>query len=187
MSFVVFCRTAEAPTSMFQPSKVAVGDPPFAWLRVPPSCPSPQGFEEGRGHLDQGFFRCSVSMKGRPTAYCGVAYGDQPVCCGWAMTTSARPSTPSFPGAPWDQARRPGLRRATCTACKPSHPGTRRVVRVSMHPHSLSAFPVRRDGRQVHIRITRLLWVHCCCSPLLCIYRSRSLEPMNYSINPTSC
>jgi hypothetical protein len=35
--------------------------------------------------------------------------------------------------------------------------------------------------------MTMLMWVRCCVSPLLCIDLSRSLEPMNRSINPTSC
>src|SRR5207253_4933865 len=104
-----------------------------------------------------------------------------------AMTTSARPSTPSFPVATWAQARRPGLRRETGPACSPYHPGTCRVVRLSIHPPSLSAFPVRRDGRQVQFRRTRRLWVPWCGSPLLCIDRSRSLEPMHDSRHPPSC
>src|SRR5438445_13862947 len=58
---------------------------------------------------------------------------------------------------------------------------------MSMNPHALTAFPVRRYCRQVQVRITRLLWVHWCCSPLLCIYRSRALEPVDHSINPPSC
>src|SRR5215468_8938649 len=58
---------------------------------------------------------------------------------------------------------------------------------MSIHPRSLSAFPVRRYSRQVQVRITRLLWVHWCCSPLLGIDRSRALEPVDHSINPPSC
>src|SRR4030095_2812787 len=58
---------------------------------------------------------------------------------------------------------------------------------MSINPHALSAFPVRRYSRQVHLRITRLLWVHGYCSPLLCTYRSRSLKPMDHYINSSSC
>ena len=80
-SLVVFCRTEEAPTSIFQPSKVAVGDPPFAFLRVPPSCPSPQGFEDGRIDMNKGFLRRSMSVEVRPSSYFGVALCYQPGCC----------------------------------------------------------------------------------------------------------
>jgi hypothetical protein len=58
---------------------------------------------------------------------------------------------------------------------------------LSMHPHALSAFPVRRDGRQVPSRITRLLGVHWGGSPLLCLSRARALEPRHPSIHPPSC
>src|SRR5256885_12581622 len=54
----VLCCSEEMPIPIARPSKVAVGSPPFAFLRVSPPCPSPQSFEDGRITMDKGFF-CS--------------------------------------------------------------------------------------------------------------------------------
>ena len=77
----VFCRPAKVPVPISRPSAVPVGDPPFALLRVSPSCPSPQGFEDGRIDMDTGCFRRSVSVEVRLSPYCRVELGDHPVCC----------------------------------------------------------------------------------------------------------
>src|SRR5712691_10366843 len=81
-SFLVFCRPEEAPVLITKPPKIAVGNPPPAFLRVPTSCPSPQRFEDCRVHLDKGFFCRSMLVKIGPPPYCGVAYGYEPMCCG---------------------------------------------------------------------------------------------------------
>ena len=81
VSVFVFCCPEEMPVPISRPSKVAVGNPPFAFLRVPPSCPSPQGFEDGRVDMDKGFFSRSVSVKVRPSSYFGVELCYQPACC----------------------------------------------------------------------------------------------------------
>ena len=77
----VFCCPEEVPFPIARPSKVAVGHPPFAFFRVSPSCPSPQGFEDGRIHIDKGVFCRSVSVKVRPSSYFGVELCYQPGCC----------------------------------------------------------------------------------------------------------
>ena len=53
-AFLVFCRPEEAPVIVTNAPKVAVGSPPPALRRVPPSCPSPQRLAEGRLHMDKG-------------------------------------------------------------------------------------------------------------------------------------
>ena len=77
----VFCRPEKVPVSLSRPSEVPVSHPPFAFLRVSPSCPSPQGFEDGRIDMNKGFFRRSVSVEVRPSSYFGVELCYHPGCC----------------------------------------------------------------------------------------------------------
>ena len=71
-SVFVLCCPEEVPVSLDRPLEVAVGNPPLALLRVPPSCPSPQRFENGRIHMDKGCFCRGMSVKVGPSPYCGV-------------------------------------------------------------------------------------------------------------------
>ena len=68
VAVAVFGRPEKVPVSLSRPSKVPVSHPPFAFLRVSPSCPSPQGFEDGRINMDKGFFGRSVSVEVRPSS-----------------------------------------------------------------------------------------------------------------------
>ena len=56
LAVFVSCCPEEAPVSTARLAKVMVGDPPCAFLRVSPLCPSPQGVEDGSVHMDKGFF-----------------------------------------------------------------------------------------------------------------------------------
>lgn len=104
--------------------------------------------------------------------------------CGTISPADFLPGPPRFrlglirAGSQWPVGTRQDLpaydvkhsQRAT-----PNTPAPEAWFACPLNPHALSAFPVRRYSRQVHLRITRLLWVHGYCSPLLCTYRSRSL------------
>jgi hypothetical protein len=78
--FVLCCPEA-VPVPLARPSTGAVGHPPCAFFRVSPSCPSPQGFEDGRINMDKGFFGRSVSVEVRPSSYLRVELCYQPGCC----------------------------------------------------------------------------------------------------------
>ena len=80
VAVAVFGRPEKVPVSLSRPSKVPVSHPPFALLRVSPSCPSPQGCEEGRIHMDKGFFGRRVSVEVRPSSDVRVELCSQPVC-----------------------------------------------------------------------------------------------------------
>ena len=56
LAVFVSCCPEEAPVSTARLAKVMVGDPPCAFLRVSPLCPSPQGVEDGSVHMDKGLF-----------------------------------------------------------------------------------------------------------------------------------
>jgi len=82
LSVFVLCCPEEVPVPIARSSKVTVGYPPSTFLRVSPSCPSPQGFKAGRVNMDKGFFCRSMLVKVRPSTSLGVEQGYQPVCCG---------------------------------------------------------------------------------------------------------
>ena len=76
---LVFCLSEEAPVLVSGPSKVPILHPAFAFCRVSPPCPSPQGFEDGRIDMGKGVLGRGVSVKVCPSPYCGIECGNQPV------------------------------------------------------------------------------------------------------------
>jgi hypothetical protein len=78
----VFCLSEEAPVLVSGPSEVPILHPSFAFCRVSPPCPSPQGVEDGRIDMGKGFLGRGVSVKVCPSPYCGIECGNQPVCRG---------------------------------------------------------------------------------------------------------
>ena len=57
----VLCRTKEAPVSVSGPPTIAVRNPSFAFLGVPPPGPAPQGFEDGGYPLKAGHSMTSMT------------------------------------------------------------------------------------------------------------------------------
>ena len=80
--FLSFAVPKKRQFLLSDPPEVAVGHPPLVLLRVSPSCPSPQRFENGRIDMDKGFFGRSMLVKVCPSPYFGVEESDQPVCRG---------------------------------------------------------------------------------------------------------
>ena len=76
---LVFCLSAEAPVSVSGPSAVPILHPSFAFCRVSPPCPSPQGVEDGRIDMGKGLLGRGVSVEVCPSPYGGIACGNQPV------------------------------------------------------------------------------------------------------------
>ena len=77
--FFVFCLSEEAPVPVSGPSEVPILHPAFAFGRVSPPCPSPQGLENGRIDMGKGFLGRGVSVKVGPSPYFGIEGGNQPV------------------------------------------------------------------------------------------------------------
>jgi hypothetical protein len=78
----VFCLSEEAPVAVAGPSEVPILHPSFAFCRVSPPCPSPQGVEDGRIDMGKGLLGRGVSVKVCPSSYLRIEGGNQPVCCG---------------------------------------------------------------------------------------------------------
>ena len=97
------------------------------------------------------------------------------------------PYTAPLPAVGWHRMRPPGLGTSHFLNVLSPTPRCEQMVPMSVDPHLLPAFPRRRYGRLTQQRITRLIRVHGYYSPLICIYRSRSLEPSAHASNSTSC
>src|SRR5215472_1790323 len=94
------------------------------------------------------------------------------------------------PRCQWSAGHRirpPGLGTSPFHNVPSPTPRCEQMVRASVDPHLLPAFPRRRYGRLTQRRMTRLIRVHGYYGPLLCILRSRSLELSAHTFNPTSC
>jgi hypothetical protein len=79
-ALVVLCRAAAVPVAVSRPSAGALSDPSFAFFRVSPPSPSPQGFEEGRVHMDTGALGYRVTVPVGPSPSGGITCRHQPVC-----------------------------------------------------------------------------------------------------------
>ena len=88
-SVFVLCCPEEVPVPLDRPLEVPVAYPPVVLLRVPPSCPSPQGFENGRIHMDKGCFCRCMLVKVGPSPYFGVEVAMSPyaVACLFPLMT----------------------------------------------------------------------------------------------------
>ncbi len=85
-SVLVFRCPEEAPVPVAGPSEVLILHPLFAFGRVSPPCPSPQGFKDGRVDMGKGFLGRCMLVKVCPSSYLGIEGGNQPVCCGLFVT-----------------------------------------------------------------------------------------------------
>src|SRR5712691_6741473 len=77
-AFVVFGRPAAAPVRVPNAPTVAVGRPPPAWRRGPPSCPSPQGCAAGRIPRAKGGLGRRMAGQMGPAPDCRGEEGDAP-------------------------------------------------------------------------------------------------------------
>src|SRR6266849_4170530 len=77
-AFVVFGRPAAAPVRVPNAPTVAVGRPPPAWRRGPPSCPSPQGCAAGRIPRAKGGLGRRMAGQMGPSPDCRGEEGDAP-------------------------------------------------------------------------------------------------------------
>ena len=80
------------------------------------------------------------------------------------------PYTGSLPAVHWHRMRSPGLGSSPFHNVPSPTPRCEQMVRLSVNPHLLSAFPRRRYGRLTQERITRLIRVHGYYGPLVCIF-----------------
>ncbi len=91
------------------------------------------------------------------------------------------PYTGPLPAVNWHRMRPPGLGSSPFHNVPSPTPRCEQMVRVSVNPHLLAAFPRRRYGRLTQQRMTRLIRVHGYYGPLLCIFvqghLSRRLAP----------
>ena len=80
------------------------------------------------------------------------------------------PYTGPLPAVNWHRMRPPGLGSSPFHNVPSPTPRCEQMVRVSVNPHLLAAFPRRRYGRLTQQRMTRLIRVHGYYGPLLCIF-----------------
>jgi hypothetical protein len=80
------------------------------------------------------------------------------------------PYTGPLPAVNWHRMRSPGLGSSPFHNVPSPTPRCEQMVRVSVNPHLLAAFPRRRYGRLTQQRMTRLIRVHGYYGPLLCIF-----------------
>ena len=80
------------------------------------------------------------------------------------------PYTGPLPAVTWHHMRPPGLGSSPFHNVPSPTPRCEQMVRVSVNPHLLAAFPRRRYGRLTQQRMTRLIRVHGYYGPLLCIF-----------------
>jgi hypothetical protein len=80
------------------------------------------------------------------------------------------PYTGPWPAVHWHRMRPPGLGSSPFHNVPSPTPRCEQMVRLSVNPHLLPAFPRRRYGRLTQERITRLIRVHGYYGPLLCIF-----------------
>jgi len=80
------------------------------------------------------------------------------------------PYTAPLPAVSWHRMRPPGLGTSPFHNVPSPTPRCEQMVRVSVNPHLLAAFPRRRYGRLTQQRMTRLIRVHGYYGPLFCIF-----------------
>jgi hypothetical protein len=80
------------------------------------------------------------------------------------------PYTGPLPAVNWHRMRPPGLGSSPFHNVPSPTPRCEQMVRVSVNPHLLAAFPRRRYSRLTQQRMTRLIRVHGYYGPLLCIF-----------------